>query len=113
VAADAVEDMVEGEGFVSLCASLCLGASDKKRYPHRGICMRDHAYKGVNGVRFVIDITILIFLSAIMSTDASLRAYQQELSRVLRQNPSIIHFILSLRQLLSHHRLRMEEKNCP
>ncbi len=32
VAADAVEDMVEGEGFVSLCASLCLGASDKKRY---------------------------------------------------------------------------------
>jgi hypothetical protein len=58
-----------------LCASLCLGASDKKRYPHRGICMRDHAYKGVNGVRFVIAITILIFLSAIMSTDASLRAY--------------------------------------
>ena len=113
MAADAVEDMVEGEGFVSLCASLCLGASDKKRYPHRGICMREHAYKGVKGVLFVMAITIYSFLSPTLSTDASLRAYQQELSRVRRQNPSIIHFILSLRQLLSHFRLRMEEINCP
>ena len=58
-------------------------------------------------------LTIFSFLSTMMTTDASLRAYQQELSRVRRQNPSIIHFILSLRQLVSHFRLRMEETKCP